>query len=79
VFLERVRRGGAVARVVAILAPLVIPAVLIARGAGLDAGEAVRLLSDRRMPVAAAIGAAVVLAAGGVLAARFTDAQRQGG
>jgi peptidase M28-like protein len=76
VFLERVRRGGAIARVLWILLPLALPAVLIARAADLDAGEAVRLLSDGRMPVGAAIGAAVVLAAGGVLAARFTDSQR---
>jgi hypothetical protein len=62
--------------VLAILLPLVLPAYLVARAADLDAGEAVRLLSDGRMPVAAAIGAAVVLAAGVVLAARFTDSQR---
>ena len=65
VMLERVTRGGAVVRALAILLPLVIPAVLIARGASLDAGEAVRLISDGRMPIGAAIGAALTLAAGG--------------
>jgi hypothetical protein len=76
VLLERVTRGGAVVRALAILLPLVIPAVLIARGASLDAGEAVRLISDGRVPIGAAIGAALTLAAGGVLAARFIVPQR---
>jgi hypothetical protein len=76
VLLERVTRGGPTVRAAAILLPLVIPALLIARAADLDAGEAVRLISDGRMPVAAAIGAAVTLAAGTMLATRFTFAQR---
>ncbi len=74
--LERVTRGGAIVRVLAILLPLVIPAIVIARGAGLDAGEAVRLISDGRMPIGAAIGAALTLASAGVLAARFIVSQR---
>jgi hypothetical protein len=74
--LERVTRGGAVVRALAILLPLAIPALLIARGAGLGAGEAVRLISDGRMPIGAAVGAALTLAAGGVLAARFIVPQR---
>jgi hypothetical protein len=74
--LERVTRGGAVVRALAILLPLVIPAVLITQGANLDAGEAVRLISDGRMPIGAAIGAALTLAAGAVLAARFIVPQR---
>ncbi len=63
VMLERVTRGGAVVRALVILLPLVLPAMLIARGAGLGAGEAVRLISDGRMPIGAPIGAAVTLAA----------------
>jgi hypothetical protein len=65
-----------VVRAFAILLPIVIPAILIARAAGVDLGEAVRLLSDGRMPLAAAIGAAITLAAGTILATRFTFAQR---
>lgn len=76
VLLERITRGGAAVRTLAILLPLVLPAILIARAAGLDMGEAVRLVSDGRMPVAAAIGAAVTLAAGTILATRFTVPQR---
>jgi hypothetical protein len=63
-------------RALAILLPLAIPALLIARGAGLGAGEAVRLISDGRIPIGAAIGASLTLAAGGVLAARFIVPQR---
>jgi Peptidase family M28 len=74
--LERVTRGGAAVRALAILLPLAIPALLIARGAGLGAGEAVRLISDGRIPIGAAIGASLTLAAGGVLAARFIVPQR---
>ena len=74
--LERVTRGGAVVRGLAILLPLVLPALLIARGASLDTGEAVRLITDGRMPIGAAIGAALTLAVGGVLAARFIVPQR---
>ncbi|MDX6377226.1 MAG: Peptidase family [Gaiellaceae bacterium] len=74
--LERVTRGGPVVRALAILLPLVLPAVAVGRGAGLDAGEAVRLISDGRMPIGAAIGAALTLAAAGILAARFIVPQR---
>jgi hypothetical protein len=74
--LERVTRGGAVVRALAILLPLLLPAVAIARGADLDAGEAIRLISDGRMPIGAAIGAALTLAAAGILAARFIVPQR---
>jgi hypothetical protein len=74
--LERVTRGGPVVRALAILLPLVLPAVAIGRGAGLDAGEAVRLISDGRMPIGAAVGAALTLAAAGILAARFIVPQR---
>jgi hypothetical protein len=77
VLLERVTRGGAVVRAIVILAPLVVPAILVTRGAGLDAGEAIRLISDGRMPIGASIGAAVTLAAASVLAARFIVPQRR--
>src|SRR5262249_11028549 len=76
VLLERITRGGPIVRALAILLPLVLPAILIARAANLDVDEVVRLISDGRMPVAAAIGAAVTLAAGTILATRFTFAQR---
>lgn len=76
VLLDRITRGGPLVRALAILLPLVIPAVLVARGGGLGAGEAVRLIADGRMPVAAAIGAAITVAAGGILAARFIVSQR---
>ncbi len=77
VLLERVTRGGAVVRALVILAPLAVPAVLVTRGAGLDAGEAVRMISDGRVPIGASIGAAVTLAAASVLAARFIVPQRR--
>jgi hypothetical protein len=77
VLLERVTRGGAVVRAIVILAPLVVPAILITLGAGLDAGEALRMISDGRMPIGAPIGAAVTLAAASVLAARFIVPQRR--
>ena len=77
VLLERVTRGGAVVRAIVILAPLVVPAILITLGAGLDAGEAIRMISDGRMPIGASIGAAVTLAAASVLAARFIVPQRR--
>jgi hypothetical protein len=54
-----------------------VPADLIARGAGLGAGEAVRMISDGRMPIGAPIGAAVTLAAASILAARFIVPQRR--
>jgi hypothetical protein len=76
VLLERITRGGLVVRAIAILLPIVLPAILIARAAGLDLGEAVRLVSDGRMPLATAIGAAITVAAGTILATRFTFAQR---
>jgi hypothetical protein len=76
VLLERITRGGPVVRALAILVPVVLPALVIAHAAGLDAGEAVRLVSDGRIPVAAPIGAAVTLAAGTILATRFTVPQR---
>ena len=75
--LERITRGGAVVRALTILLPLVLPAILIARGAGIANGEAIRVISDGRMPIGAAIGAAVTLAAASVLAARFIVPQRR--
>jgi hypothetical protein len=39
-------------------------------------GEVVRLISDGRVPIGAAIGAALSLAAAAVLAARFIFPQR---
>ncbi len=77
VLLERVTRGGAIVRALVILVPLVLPAVLIALGADLGAGEAVRLISDGRMPIGAPIGAALTLAAATILAARFIVPQRR--
>jgi hypothetical protein len=76
VLLERITRGGVVVRALAILLPLLLPAILIAAGAGLGMGEVVRLISDGRVPIGAAIGAALSLAAAAVLAARFIFPQR---
>jgi hypothetical protein len=60
VFLDRVRRGGMAARAAAIWVPLLLPwaIVLVLRGAW--SGEVLRAIADGRLPVATAIGTALV-------------------
>ena len=79
VFLERVSRGGAIARAAVIWAPLLLPWALVIAGRHLSLGEVGRLVADGRMPVAAALGTIATVAAATLLSATFIRPSRRVG